>query len=61
MFEERINHHKAFSIIRVKEGKDKPYSHRQLGIYVRSRGTDRRATRTDLDPIYREREKQTYR
>lgn len=45
---------KPITVVAVLEGDDKPYSHRQKGVYVRSGATDRRATRTDLDRIYRE-------
>lgn len=44
------------TIVEIPEGDNKPYSHRQLGFYVRSAGTDRRATRTDLDRIYQEKD-----
>lgn len=43
------------TIVEVPEGDDKPYSDRQLGAYVRSGSTDRRATRPDLDEMYTKR------
>ncbi|MDH5440431.1 MAG: ATP-binding protein, partial [Candidatus Bathyarchaeota archaeon] len=48
------------TIVEVAEGDNKPYSHRQLGVYVRSGSTDRHATRTDLDQIYEERRQSPY-
>jgi len=45
---------KWINIIEVFEGDNKPYSHRERGICIRSNATNRRATRTDLDTIYRE-------
>ena len=45
---------KNITLIEIPEGDDKPYSHRQLGVYVRSGATDRRATRTDWDRFSRE-------
>jgi len=44
---------KPITIIEIFEGDDKPYSHRQLGIYVRRGGSDLRATRTDWEQFYR--------
>jgi len=43
------------TVVEVPEGENKPYSHKQLGVYVRSGSTDRRAIRTDLDEIYERR------
>lgn len=40
-------------IVRVEEGKDKPYFVRDRGPYVRANGTDRIMTRYELDEIYR--------
>jgi len=47
---------RPITVIGVNEGDNKPYSHRDLGVYVRSGSTDRRATRMDLDQMYEERE-----
>jgi hypothetical protein len=44
------------SIIEVQEGDNKPYSHRELGFFVRSAGSNRSATRTDMDKIYEEKQ-----
>lgn len=40
------------TIIEVPEGDNKPYSHRELGFFVRSGSSNRSATRTDMDKIY---------
>lgn len=48
---------KPITIIEVFEGDSKPYSHRELGIFVRSLGTTRSATRTDTDRIYEEKKR----
>ncbi|MFC1802732.1 helix-turn-helix domain-containing protein [Thermoproteota archaeon] len=45
---------KPITIVEVQGGMDKPYSHRQLGIYVRSAGSDLRGTRSDWERFYRE-------
>jgi len=47
---------KPITIIDVHEGENKPYSHRELGFWVRSTGTNRSATRTDMDIIYEKRQ-----
>lgn len=44
---------KPITIVEIPKGDNKPYSHRQLGVYVRSGSTDRHATRTDLDLLYK--------
>jgi len=49
---ESINE-KPITIVEIPKGDSKPYSHRQLGVYVRSGSTDRHATRTDLDLLYK--------
>jgi hypothetical protein len=48
---------KPITILLIANGENKPYSHRQLGVYVRSGATDRRATRSDLDSIYKDKDK----
>lgn len=45
------------TILEVSEGNNKPYSHRELGFFVRSGGSNRSATRTDMDKIYEERQR----
>ncbi len=42
-------------IIRVPEGKDKPCVVREKGLYVRSGGTSRHATRYEVEEMYKER------
>jgi len=44
---------KPITLVEVLEGDNKPYSHRELGFFIRSGGTNRVATRTDMDEIYR--------
>lgn len=44
------------TILEVPEGNNKPYSHRELGFFVRSGGSNRSATRIDMDKIYEERQ-----
>ena len=44
---------KEIMIIRIEEGKDKPYFVKDKGPYIRASATDRLATRYDLDEIYR--------
>jgi len=44
---------KGIIILRVEEGKDKPYTVREKGPYVRANATDRVATRYELDEFYR--------
>ena len=39
-------------IVQVKEGNNKPYFLRDKGIYIRAGGTDRIATRAEVDDIY---------
>jgi len=39
-------------VVRVEEGKDKPYFVREKGPYIRANATDRVATRHELDEIY---------
>jgi len=39
-------------VIRVEEGKDKPYFVREKGPYIRANATDRVATRYEMDEIY---------
>lgn len=45
---------KNIILLRVEEGKDKPYTVREKGVYVRANATDRVATRYELDEFYRE-------
>jgi len=45
---------KPITVVKVHKGLNKPYSHKDLGVYVRIGTTDRHATRTDLDKIYSE-------
>jgi hypothetical protein len=44
---------KPILLLTVNEGDDKPYAHRQKGVYIRSGSTDRRAIGLDLDIIYK--------
>ncbi len=44
------------TIIEVPEGENKPYSHRELGFFVRSGSSNRSATRTDMDEIYKDKQ-----
>jgi ATP-dependent DNA helicase RecG len=46
---------RVITLVEIPEGKNKPYSHRELGVYVRKGATDRHATRIDLDQIYSKR------
>ena len=43
---------KEVALIKVPEGKNKPYLLRNRGIYVRKGGTDRQITRIELDDLY---------
>ena len=54
--EKRRLDEKDVFIIRVEEGKDKPYIVRNRGPYVRANATDRLATRYELDEFYREKQ-----
>ena len=45
------------TIIEVPEGDNKPYSHRELGFFVRSGGSNRSATRTDMDKIFQDKQR----
>lgn len=45
---------KDIVVVRVEEGRDKPYFLRDRGPYVRAHATDRIATRYELDEMYRE-------
>lgn len=51
---------KPIVLIEVPEGENKPYTHRELGTYIRKNATNRRATRTDLDAIYSEMKQSGY-
>jgi hypothetical protein len=52
--EERILQEKKLMLVKVMEGKDKPYMLRERGAYIRVNGTDRIATRFELDEFYRQ-------
>ena len=43
-------------VIRVEEGRDKPYFVRERGPYIRANATDRIATRYEMDEIYRQKQ-----
>jgi len=43
---------KDIIVVRVEEGRDKPYFVRERGPYVRANATDRIATRYEMDEIY---------
>lgn len=45
---------KDIIVIRVEEGKDKPYLLRDKGSYIRANATDRIANRYEMDEIYRQ-------
>jgi len=47
---------KSIIFLRIEEGKDKPYTVRGKGPYVRANATDRVATRYELDEFYREKQ-----
>ncbi|MCL5949457.1 MAG: ATP-binding protein [Candidatus Bathyarchaeota archaeon] len=51
--EERTLQEKKLILVKVMEGKDKPYMLRERGAYIRANGTDRIATRFELDEFYR--------
>jgi len=42
------------TIVRIPEGKNKPYIHREKGILIRAGGTDRQIKLDELDEIYQE-------
>lgn len=48
---------KTIILLRIREGKDKPYIVREKGVYVRANATDRIATRYELDRFYEEHRK----
>ena len=50
--EKRQVEEKEVLIIRILEGKDKPYTIRERGVYIRANATDRIATRFELDKFY---------
>lgn len=52
--ERRRLNKKDIILLRVEEGKDKPVTVREKGVYVRANATDRVATRYELDEFYRE-------
>jgi hypothetical protein len=45
---------KDIIVLQIEEGKDKPYTVRDKGVYVRANATDRIATRYELDEFYQE-------
>jgi len=47
---------KDIIVMRVEEGKDKPYFVRDKGPYIRANATDRIATRYETDEIYRQKQ-----
>ena len=47
---------KDIIVIRVEEGRDKPYFVRERGPYIRANATDRIATRYEMDEIYRQKQ-----
>jgi hypothetical protein len=53
-FEDRILKEKPLLLVKVMEGRDKPYVFRGKGPYVRVNGTDRIATRFEMDGFYRQ-------
>jgi hypothetical protein len=53
--EKKIAQEKMVFVIRVPEGKDKPYNYRDKGVFVRAGSTDRLATRIELDKMYEKR------
>jgi hypothetical protein len=46
---------KTVVLLHIHEGKDKPYTVREKGVYVRANATDRIATRYELDKFYEQR------
>jgi hypothetical protein len=50
--EERSLQQKELVLVKVMEGRNKPYSLRDRGVYIRAHATDRIATRFELDEIY---------
>jgi hypothetical protein len=50
--EQEIDGKKVF-IIYVEEGKEKPYYLRERGIYIRANGTDRIATRLEVEKLFK--------
>ena len=53
--EERSLNEKRILLVRIEEGHDKPYMLREKGPYIRANGTDRIATRFELDEFYHSR------
>ncbi len=51
---------KQIVVIRINEGKNKPYTLKERGVYVRSGSSDRIASRMELDEFYEEREKSQF-
>ena len=51
---------KPILVIKVPEGKDKPYLVKGRGVFVRSGGSDRIATRYELDEFYRRKKGEGY-
>ena len=55
-FDERKIDEKRLIILLVEEGRDKPYTLRDKGPYVRAGATDRIATKYELDEFYAQRQ-----
>lgn len=51
---------KTIIVVKVKEGTDKPYNHREKGVMVRYGSTNRVATRDELDSLYKEKTRYRY-
>nr|MDO8083130.1 ATP-binding protein [Candidatus Freyarchaeota archaeon] len=47
---------KEIVIIRVEEGRDKPYILKDKGVYIRANATDRISNRYELDEMYRQKQ-----
>ncbi len=58
--EDRILNEKKLLLVHIKEGKDKPYILREKGPYIRANGTDRTATRFELDQFYGKNARSSY-
>ncbi len=52
--EKKVVQEKAVYVIRVPEGKDKPYNYKDKGVFVRAGSTDRLASRMELDKFYQD-------
>lgn len=47
---------KDIVIVRVEEGRDKPYFVRERGPYIRAHATNRIMTRQEMDEIYEQKQ-----